>query len=185
MTSEDETRKLLDFRKELELKIGKLQSEIEDLKRAVDEIDKHIVRQGFRQPISKPVKPENYFEGDVGEENHISVKSKDGETLGFIYMKENEICFVPRDDLDFSTAIPPFQSFFIERVLSNMRSTDERRVTAGEVSPDEVLSYSVETEEETILKVVIKNYGGERRLREIRSSLRWTFEKMYEKLRQS
>ncbi len=28
----------------------------------------------------------------------------------------------------------------------------------------------------------MRNYGGERRLREIRSSLRWAFDKMYEKI---
>jgi hypothetical protein len=34
------------------------------------------------------------------------------------------------------------------------------------------------------VRISIRNYGGERRLREIHSSLRWAFDKMYDKLRQ-
>ena len=33
-------------------------------------------------------------------------------------------------------------------------------------------------------QITVTNYGGERRLREINSSLRWSFDKMYDKLRQ-
>jgi hypothetical protein len=183
--SEDETRKLLNIREGMEERIARLQVEIDDLRKAVAEIDRHIVRLGFRQPTPTPVKPKASVEGDETEEGRISIKSKDGETLGSLRMSETEIVFEPRGDLSFTTAIPPFQSFFIERVLSNMRSADERRVTTGETSAEEVFSYDVETDGELILSVVIRNYGGERRLSEIRSSLRWTFDKMYEKLRQS
>jgi len=66
-----------------------------------------------------------------------------------------------------------------------MRSSDENRAAMGEVSPEDVLAYEVSNEGERLLSLVVRNYGGERRLREIRSGLRWTFDKMYEKLRQS
>jgi hypothetical protein len=86
--------------------------------------------------------------------------------------------------LGFNATIPPFQSFLVERVLDNMRSADEDRVTRGEITADEILSYDVVKEGERILRVVVRNFGGERRMREIQSSLRWAFDKMYDKLRQ-
>lgn len=182
MSSEDETRKLLKFREDMEKRIGRLQSEIEDLRRAIAEIDRNIVRQGFRQPVPTSARPEPPAAGEVDDEDRSSVKTKDGTVLGILNMDETEIVFEPRSGLDFNTSIPPFQSFFVERVLDNMRSADEGRVTEGEISPNEILSYDVVTEEGRILRLVIRNYGGERRLREIQSSLRWAFEKMYEKL---
>jgi hypothetical protein len=48
-----------------------------------------------------------------------------------------------------------------------------------------VLSFEVATDGERIIGITIRNYGGERRLREIQSSLRWAFDKMYEKLTQT
>lgn len=116
------------------------------------------------------------------EEDLSSVKSRDGTVLGTLRVDGTVIVFEPRRDLVFTTDIPPFQSFFVDRVLSNMRSTDEGRVTAGEISPEEILSFDVQTDGDRIIRVVVRNYGGERRLREIRSSLRWALDKMYEKI---
>jgi len=182
LDSEDETRKLLKFREDIEGRIGRLQSEIEDLRRAVAEIDRQIVRQGFRQPVPAQAKLEPPTEAVSGEEDHISVKSRDGTVLGILDVEETEMVFEPRGDLVFTTDIPPFRSFFIDRVLSNMRSADEGRVAAGEIPLEEILSFDVQTDGDRILRVVVRNYGGERRLREIRSSLRWAFDKMYEKI---
>lgn len=187
MSTEDETRKLLKIREELVSRVERLQREIEDLRRAVTEIDGLIVRQGFRKPI--PTKTRTVTEdvdgasGDEEEDIH-SVKSKSGMTLGTLQVKDEELVFEPVSGLVFSTSIPPFTSFLVERVFDNMRSTDEERATQGEIAPREVLSYVVEAEQGRIRKIVVRNYGGERRLREIQSSLRWTFDKMYDKLRQ-
>jgi hypothetical protein len=181
--SEDETRRLLRFREDIEGRIARLQAEIEDLRKAVAEIDRSIVRQGFRQPTA-PVRPEPFAEAEMGEEDRSSVKSREGITLGTLRTEEDEIVFEPLVSLGFTASIPPFQSFFVERVLDNMMSADEDRVTRGEITADEILSYDVVKEGERILRVVVRNYGGERRLREIQSSLRWAFDKMYDKLRQ-
>jgi len=51
LSTEDETRKLLKIREDLVSRIESLQGEIENLRKAVTEIDGFIVRQGFRQPI--------------------------------------------------------------------------------------------------------------------------------------
>ncbi len=184
MSSEDDTRKLLRIREDLERRRARLQVEIEDLSRAVAEIDRSIVRQGFRKPVPAPERARPPVEEDEEEGGRSSVKSKDGITLGFLGAEEDVIVFEPLSVLGFTTPIPPFQSFFLERVLDNMRATDEGRANQGEIAPDQVLSYEVATEGDRITRITIRNYGGERRLMEIRSSLRWAFEKMYEKLRQ-
>ena len=84
----------------------------------------------------------------------------------------------------FSTDIPPFQSFLIDRVLSNMKKVDEKQASTGEKILTEIISYDIEKLDSKILKIIIKNYGDDRRLREIRSSIRWVFDKMYDKINQ-
>ena len=184
MSGEEHTRKLLKVREDLERRRAQLQVELEDLSRAVAEIDRNIVRQGFRRPV--PVQEPSAPPLEEEEEEGVSsVKSKDGITLGFLRVDEDVLLFEPLSVLGFATSVPPFQSFFVERVLDNMRATDEGRASQGALDPDQVLSYEVVTDGDRITGVTIRNYGGERRLMEIRSSLRWAFEKMYEKLRQS
>jgi len=183
VSGEDETRKLLRVRIDLEDRIRRLEAEMGDLKKAIAEIDRSIVRQGFRQPLpprgeEKPVVEED---GDGGK----SVKSKDGTTLGHLQIEEDVIVFNPVESLAFTVTIPPFQSFFLERVLGNMKATDEGKAAGGEIPPGEVLSFEVAADGERIASITIRNYGGERRLREIQSSLRWAFDKMYDKLIQA
>ena len=173
--NEEEMRVLLRIHEGLEKRIARHQDEIEDMRRAIAELDRIIVRQGFQKPVTPA--PEE-------DEEKTSVKSKDGTLLGTLQVDDRNIVFTLSDRLEFATSIPPFQSFLVERVLANMRTSDEERAAKGEISPDEVLSYEVSTDGERLRRVVVHNYGGDRRLREIRSSLRWTFDKMYEKLTQ-
>ena len=65
-----------------------------------------------------------------------------------------------------------------------MKKTDQERSTNGELDPGEILEYEIQEEDGKLTQLSIHNYGGERRLREINSSLRWTFDKMYDKITQ-
>ncbi len=131
-------------------------------------------------PESEPSPPLDQVEG----EDDISVTGKDGTLLGNLVVEGNTLTFTPSDVFEFTTDIPPFQSFLVERVLDNMKRTDQERASNGELEPQDILEYSVETDGDKISMLKIVNYGGERRLRELNSSLRWTLDKMYDKLRE-
>jgi hypothetical protein len=194
MSSEQETKKLLGFRESMEQRIIEIEQEMQDLKKAVEEIDKLIVTSGFKtfttadtipqkplKPISDTVQP--MITEETPEES-MNITSKDGTILGTIQVEEHTIIFTPAELFEFTADIPPFQSFLIERVLENMRKTDQERATNGEIDPSEVLEYKLEEQDGKISLLTVENYGGERRLREINSSLRWTLDKMYDKITQ-
>jgi hypothetical protein len=196
MSNESDIRKLLKIRADLEERAEQLQTEVDDLKVAMSEIDKAIVQQGFRQPGAgfQPMKLETKKEEPKTVErpreaqpepqvDGSSIQAKDGTVLGRVQITGDDIVFTPRDGLPFTTSTPPFQSFLIDRVLANMRTTDEARAATGEITPEQVLSYKVEADGEVIKYVSIHNVGGERRLREIQSSLRWSLDKMYDKVK--
>jgi len=194
MSSESDIRKLLKMRVDLEERTERLQTEIEDLKLAMTEIDKAIVKQGFRQPSPvfqsmKPVEPnpEEHRQPVAATTETIadgsSIQAKDGTILGRVHVDDDTIVFIPREGLTFMKSTPPFQSFLLDRVLANMRKTDEVRAASGEITLEQVLSYKVEADGEIIKSLNVNNYGGERRLREIQSSIRWSLDKMYDKLR--
>jgi hypothetical protein len=193
MSNEQETKKLLGFRESMGQRILELEQEMKDLQKAMEEIDKLIVNTGFRTFTTtdtlvqnKSVEPQKEsVSAPIPEaelEDLMNITSKDGTILGTVQVEEHTIVFTPAVTFDFTVDIPPFQSFLIDRVLENMRKTDQERSTNGELDPDEILEYSVEDQDGKISLLIIKNYGGERRLREINSSLRWTLDKMYDKL---
>ena len=203
MAEENETKKLLEFKASLETRLREIEQEMSDIRTALEEINGLLVTTGFRTfstpttsspihvPKQEPETPELEDETPTTVppapppgDDQISVTGKDGTLLGTIIVEEMELEFTPSDVFQFTTDIPPFQSFLLERVLDNMRRTDQERASDGELEPQEILEYTVETDGDRITKLSITNYGGERRLRELNSSLRWTLDKMYEKLRE-
>jgi hypothetical protein len=197
LSEEQETKRLLQFRETMEQRMAELEAEAADLRAAMAAINKMIVAEGFRTPTApkaapqpKPrtetpqptpqaetLQPESFEEG-------MSITSKDGAVLGKMNVEGKDLLFEPQPEYEFKTDIPPFQSVLVERVLANMSSTDRERAADGEIDQSEILEYEVKEEDGVLKELHVRNYGGERRLREINSSLRWTFDKMYDKIRQ-
>jgi hypothetical protein len=188
LSKEQETKRLLRFKETMEQRMAELEAEAADLREAMAAIDKMVVVGGFRTPTVPEAAPQPTPRAETPtpetSDQGMSVTSKDGAVLGRMRVEGRNLVFEPQSQYEFRTDIPPFQSFLVDRVLANMSSTDRERAAAGEMDQGEILGYEV-VEEDGVLKVLrVRNYGGERRLREINSSLRWTFDKMYDKIRQ-
>lgn len=203
MAEENETKKLLGFKTSLETRLREIDQEMTNIRTALEEINGLLVTTGFRTfstpttstPLPVPKPEPDYPDPDeetmmttlpspLSGDDEMSITGKDGTQLGTIIVEENTLVFTPSDVFQFTTDIPPFQSFLLERVLDNMRRTDQERASNGELEPQDILEYTVETDGDRINKLSITNFGGERRLRELNSSLRWTLDKMYDKLRE-
>ena len=63
-----------------------------------------------------------------------------------------------------------------------MQEKDNELVRMGQLTPDKMFAYNIVHEGDLIREIVIRNVDEER-LRELKSSIRWTLEKMYEKMK--
>ena len=112
-----------------------------------------------------------------------TITSKDSTVLGKLNVIRTDAQFTP--SMIFTVDTPPFKSFLVDRVFEGMKTADAERVKNGELTEEEAMDYEVTEDNYKIESIYIRNYGGERRLREIASSLRWTFDKMYDKSKES
>jgi hypothetical protein len=169
----------------LESKIAQLEEEVEKLKSLFQIVDEIIVTRSFQKAEivhaskSQPVE----FQRSTPPGEEVPLKTSDGLILAKLYFTENEARIIPADNMIFTIGTPPFQAFFLRRILESMQAKDQEDAKAGLISHDQVLSYDVLTDGEIIKEVIIRNYGNQRRLREILTSSRWTLEKMYEKVK--
>lgn len=115
------------------------------------------------------------------QEQGFPIKSKTGEDLGTFIVGESSVRILPRPDLAFSPRTPPFQSFFIDRVIGEMKRKDEMAVDAGSKDPMSIVEHQVLLDGDVIKEIRINNIDEDSRIRELRSSIRWTFERMLEK----
>ncbi|MDI9577143.1 MAG: hypothetical protein QM398_03285, partial [Thermoproteota archaeon] len=84
----------------------------------------------------------------------------------------------------FKITIPPFSTFLVEKVFAKMQEKDKELVRLGQWAPDKLFNYNIVKEGDLIREIIIKNVDDER-LKELKSSIRWTFEKMYEKMKET
>jgi hypothetical protein len=106
------------------------------------------------------------------------------EPLAIIYVAKDALHVLPDESKRFSVSTPPFQQFLVERVLAKMQNKDAELVRTGQLSADKMFAYSIVDEGDLLREIVLRNVDEER-LKELKSSIRWTFEKMYEKAEKS
>lgn len=191
--SDQETKILAELKKDLEEKIAKSEKELAFLKTSLKLVDEALTKVSFKtasklveeaqKATIEPAKPPS--EAASPQEQPFPIKSKTGEDLGTFYIGKKTVRIVPRPDLALNVKTPPFQSFFLDRVIGEMRKKDDMAVDAGTKDPDSILEYDIKCEGETIKEILVRNIDEDSRVRELRSSIRWTFERMMEKTSRS
>ncbi|MBM5806055.1 MAG: hypothetical protein FJZ49_08365 [Candidatus Verstraetearchaeota archaeon] len=207
--SESETKNLAELKKDLEERISRAERELNLLKLSLKLVDGALTAVSF-QPASRLIeRPEPEAPKAVPEpkvavapkavvepkplkevaappptpaaEQSFPIKSKTGEDLGAMHIGKNYVRIVPRSDLIFSVRTPPFQSFFVDRVIGEMRRKDEMAADAGAKDPSSMIEYDIKLDGDTIKEIAVRNIDEDARVRELRSSIRWTLERMLEK----
>ena len=194
----EKIKRLVAFKKKLEKKVEELSSELEELQTMLETVNSVLLEKGFkRAEITKepaaaeilPSKEEVKAEPEppsaqppIERENIISLKTFDDELLANIYVSENALRVVPAEDKSFNVNTPPFNHFLVEKVFVKMQEKDNELARTGQLTPDKIFSYNIVREDDLIREISIKNFDADR-LRELKSSIRWTLEKMYEKMK--
>jgi hypothetical protein len=190
-------RALVKFKKKLEKKVEELDSELKELQATLETVNSILLEKGFKRGDMKEVgsKPEEVAPPIVhvtvkGEkpvvpraaepERVIPLKTMDDEPLALIYVDKQALHILPDESKKFSVNTPPFTNFLVERVLSKMQEKDSELVRMGQLASDKMFAYNIVREGDLIREILIRNVDADR-LKELRSSIRWTLEKMYEK----
>jgi hypothetical protein len=194
----EKTKRLVTFKTKLEKRIERLKSELEELQSILDAVNSMLLEKGFkrveitREPTKTRFPPSDertltdsessYAQPSPEPESPISLTTTTGEHLATLYTGEDSLRVLPASDKDFNINVPPFMSFLVERVFMKMQERDNELARAGQLAPDRIFSYNIIREDNAIQEIIVKNVDPDR-LRELKSSIRWTLEKMYEKTR--
>ena len=115
-------------------------------------------------------------------ETVIPLKTMAEEPLALIVFDKAGMHVLPDESKNFSVNTPPFNNFLVEKVFAKMQEKDSELVKNRQLTVDKAFSYSIVHEGDLIREISIRNVDEER-LKELKSSIRWTFEKMYEKMK--
>jgi hypothetical protein len=108
-------------------------------------------------------------------------RSNDGKLIATAFVTPEKIVVVPSSDVKVSQTIPPFQNFFVNRIVKGYESKDQELVSNGKLESQQALKFAIEESDGNISKVTIENYREKVRLNEILSTINWAFTRMLEK----
>jgi hypothetical protein len=200
MSQDSEKMKaLVAFKKKLEEKVESLDSELKDAQAMLEVVNSILLEKGFKRGDIKKVTvmpeeaappaqlaaataEEKTAQRTAEPESVIPLKTVNDESLAIIYVEKQTLHVLLDESKKFSVNTPPFNNFLVERVLAKMQEKDNELVRMGQLTPDKMFAYNIAREGDLLKELVIKNVDEER-LRELKSSIRWTLEKMYEKMK--
>lgn len=186
---EEKLRRIAELREILEERIRSLESEIEGLRALLEFVNEILLEMSFKRAeemvvppkVAEPTPAQPPSPPPVKEPaKAIPLKTSSGENLANIYIEGRNIRVVPDADKKFDIGTPPFKAFLIDKVLTKMYEVDQEAVKRGDLMPDEALSFDIKTDGNILREILVRNVTPQRE-RELRSAIRWTLEKMYEK----
>jgi len=177
--SEEEVKRVAELREWLVKQIADREDEVAKLKTTLAIIDNVLKQVSFMPAValSQPAGKEMEY-SEVRQ-----LKTKDNVVVANAYTAPNSVTIVPVSEIRLNVDTPPFQSFFLNRILEGMKSKDNERVNQGELKTNEIIDYKVEDENGMIKKIVVNNYREKERLNEIINTATWVFTRMLEKTR--
>lgn len=185
----EKIKKLVAFKKKLEKRVEELESELDEQRLMLETVNSILLEKGFKRAEIKKtpaatevsaVKKEEMVQPPLQYEDANQLKTVTGEPLANMHINHDSLHVIMAEDKHFNINTPPFTQFLIERVLAKMQEKDSELARNGQLTPDKIFSYNILQENDKIHELVIKNFDTNR-LKELKSSIRWTLEKMYEK----
>lgn len=179
----EKIKKILELKRKIEEKIEDARKELKELHMILEVLDTALLTKSFKKPEVPPSKAEEEAVAPLPAmeyETVIPLKTVSDELLANLYLGDKVMHIIIPPGKKFNINTPPFKQFLIERVLMKMQEKDQEAVRKGELSPDEIISYNIIREKDDVRELIIRNVSPQR-VRELKSSIRWTLEKMYEK----
>jgi hypothetical protein len=185
----EKIKKIAKLRAFLEKRVEDMETELDGLKTLLGLIDSTLLKESFKRaevtkPIQTPQKQETPQPPPIKPPKRgIPLKTVTGDVLAQIYTEKDLIQITLAEDKNFDINTPPFTSFFVERVLAKMQEKDREDAGKGKLDPEKIVSFDIKQDGNILREITIRNLRAERS-RELKSSIRWTLEKMYERMKQ-
>jgi hypothetical protein len=189
-TEKEKIKKIAKLRATLEKRVTTMETELDELKTLLTLLDETLLKDGFKRAeistsVQTPPKQQTPPPPPVTpQKKGVPLKTVTGDILAHFVIEKDSVQITLAEDKNFDVNTPPFRSFFVERVLAKMQEKDREDVGKGKMAPENVLSYNIKQDGNTLREITVRSLRRERS-RELKSSLRWTLEKMYEKMKQN
>ena len=185
--TDEQIRKMLELKETIVEKMSKCQDEIDFLQKKLDVLDVVLKGSSFTKASALAKNTTIEEEPDILDthEEPLEVKkqiidSKDGGVIANAFVTPDQVSIVLEDGIGLTPEIPPLKTFFIERIIGEMKKIDEVDVRDGKINKESVIDCIINKNGSAIREIIIKNYRQKERIDEIINTATWSLTRMVE-----
>ena len=186
--TDEQIRKMLELKETIIEKMTKYQDEIDFLQKNLDVLDVVLKGSSFTKASSLAKNITKQQERDIldtGGDDLLEVKkqiigNKGGEVIANVFVTPDQVSIILEEGIGLTPEIPPLKTFFIERIIGEMKKNDNAAVKDGKINQESVIDCIINKNGSDIREIIIKNYRQKERIDEIINTATWSLTRMVE-----
>ncbi len=183
--TEEQIKDIVTLKESLIEQIDKHQEGIEMLEKNITSLDLMLKESSFTKASQleiQKVESENKIEiTKKHEEDSIPIKRvKDGKIIANVYVTSEQVSIILDDKIEINVDTPPFKSFFLDRIIGEMKKKDFEEAETGKIQKESMIDYIINKNGSDIREIIIKNYRQKERINELINTAGWSLTRMLE-----
>ena len=195
--SEEQMKELLALKENLTMQMDKQQEAIEMLAKNLQLLDLILKESSFTK-ASQLVTTSTTRESEIQEKdqeikekqqqvqqtNSIPItQGNNGKVIAKAFVTAEQVSIVLDDNVEINADTPPFKSFFLDRIVGEMKKKDSVEVENGKIQKESIIDYIINKNGSDLREIIIKNYRQKERINEIINTAGWSLTRMLENIR--
>ncbi|MGY5147021.1 MAG: hypothetical protein ACW9W4_03360 [Candidatus Nitrosopumilus sp. bin_7KS] len=196
--SEEQVKEIVALKESLIEQIDKHQEGIETLEKNITVLDLFLKGSSFTKASQLEIKKENVSKPEIIEEEKIESKPEiiekpiensipikrvnDGKIIANAFVTADQVSIVLDNEIIINADTPPFKSFFLDRIIGEMKKKDVVEAENGKIQKESVIDYIVNKNGADIREIIIKNYRQKERVNELINTAGWSLTRMLENI---
>ena len=172
--SDEQIHSILELKEQLAEKIEKHLEEIEKLEKTISVLTTILKQTSFTKASDLTLSTEK--KKNVGS----VIKNSDGSTIANVFVSDDQLSIVLDENISLNSETPPLKTFFVDRIIGEMKNKDNQEVEKGKIGKDDVIDCVISSNGSAMREIIIKNYRQKERVDEIINTATWSLTRMLE-----
>lgn len=182
--SEEQIKEIASWREDVVKQIDKHTVAIEILQKRLQVLDSMLKESSFTKASSLEPTKKSAESKSMPDKKSIPITSgNDGKIIANAFVTPEQVEIILGEDMEVGADVPPFKSFFIDRIIGEMKRKDTLDADNGKIQKDSIIDYVINKNGSDIREIIIKNYKEKERVNEIINTAGWSLTRMLENIK--
>ena len=187
--SEEQMKDIIALKENLSKQIDKHQETIEMLEKNLNILDLVLKESSFTKASqlgknrTSEIPNKTKMTTEESTENSIPItRGSDGKVIANAFVTPDQVSIVLDNEIEINADTPPFKSFFLDRIIGEMKRKDSVEAENGKIQKESIIDYIINKNGSDIREIIIKNYRQKERVNELINTVGWSLTRMLENI---